>query len=264
MKQSWKSVGSDFKNGTDFWNNPINKQLRQLKKMKFRGTKEEAKEYKIIFEDELKKNIAIPIRKEQLKWYNPTFMIQKVNGKWRKILDAKSLNKQIAEFYIKSTRFQQVQKESQPYLAFELQNNHYTHRAMQFGIKHSPIHFATAMEPIMQLIRMKTEIRIINYVDYVLFFHLNMEYLKNMIKKRYLNGTSLVNQHPEVLFRATLETSHPVAQQFARIISIGNTLSDIQQFWIRFGALLSECTIAWERVESNEKEKKIVQKIIGL
>ncbi|KAA6313240.1 MAG: hypothetical protein EZS28_055790, partial [Streblomastix strix] len=23
MKQSWKSIGSDFKNGTDFWNNPM-------------------------------------------------------------------------------------------------------------------------------------------------------------------------------------------------------------------------------------------------
>ncbi|KAA6335510.1 MAG: putative Pro-Pol polyprotein, partial [Streblomastix strix] len=76
-----------------------------------------------------------------------------------------------------------VQAESQPYLAFEFQNNHYTYRAMPFGTKHSPIYFATAMEPIMQQIRIKTEIRIINYVDDILLLHQNKEYLKIMTQK---------------------------------------------------------------------------------
>ncbi|KAA6364698.1 MAG: hypothetical protein EZS28_039774, partial [Streblomastix strix] len=44
--------------------------------MKFRGTQEEAKEYKTILEQVLKENIVIPIKKEQIKWYNPTFMIK--------------------------------------------------------------------------------------------------------------------------------------------------------------------------------------------
>ncbi|KAA6368720.1 MAG: putative reverse transcriptase, partial [Streblomastix strix] len=185
----------------------INNLQRQLKIMKFRGTEEEAKEYKIMLEEELKENIVIPIRKEQIKWYNPTFMIKKANGKWRKILDAKALNKQIADFHFKmhdsnevkqtirpgdwgtsldlSSAFHHliVQTESQPYLAFEFQNNYYTYRAMPFGTKHSPIYFATAMEPIMQQIRMKTEIRIINYVDDILLLHQNKEYLKNMTQK---------------------------------------------------------------------------------
>ncbi|KAA6341195.1 MAG: hypothetical protein EZS28_052474 [Streblomastix strix] len=69
--------------------------------MKFRGTEEEAKEYKIILEEELKENIVIPIKKEKIKWYNLTFMIKKANGKWRKIMDAKALNKQIADFHFK-------------------------------------------------------------------------------------------------------------------------------------------------------------------
>ncbi|KAA6400360.1 MAG: hypothetical protein EZS28_004117 [Streblomastix strix] len=69
--------------------------------MKFRGIEEEAKEYKIMLEEELKENIVIPIIKEQIKWYNPTFMVNKANGKWRKILDAKALNKQIADFHFK-------------------------------------------------------------------------------------------------------------------------------------------------------------------
>ncbi|KAA6318577.1 MAG: hypothetical protein EZS28_054926, partial [Streblomastix strix] len=78
----------------------INNLQCQLKIMKFRGTEEDAKEYKIMLEEELKENIVIPIRKEQIKWYNTTFMIKKANGKWRKILDAKTLNKQIADFHL--------------------------------------------------------------------------------------------------------------------------------------------------------------------
>ncbi|KAA6374162.1 MAG: hypothetical protein EZS28_030309 [Streblomastix strix] len=154
----------------------INSLQRQLKIMKFRGTKEEAREFKTMLEEELKENIVIPIKKEQIKWYNATFMIKNANGKCRKILDAKAFNKQIADFHFKmhdSIEVKQtirpgdwgtsldltsafhhliVQAESQPYLAFEFQNNHYTYRAMLFGTKHSPIYFATAMEPIMQQI----------------------------------------------------------------------------------------------------------------
>ncbi|KAA6374302.1 MAG: hypothetical protein EZS28_030173 [Streblomastix strix] len=68
-------------------------------------------------------------------------------------------------------------------LVFEFQNNHYTYRAMPFGTKHSPIHFATAMEPIMQQIRMKTEIRITNYVDDIVLLHKSKEYLKNKTQR---------------------------------------------------------------------------------
>ncbi|KAA6368913.1 MAG: hypothetical protein EZS28_035559, partial [Streblomastix strix] len=76
-----------------------------------------------------------------------------------------------------------VQTESQPYLSFEFQNNYYTYRAMPFGTKHSPLYFAAAMEPITQQIRMKTEIRIISYVDDIFLFHQNKEYLRNVAQK---------------------------------------------------------------------------------
>ncbi|KAA6388424.1 MAG: hypothetical protein EZS28_016047 [Streblomastix strix] len=155
----------------DNWS--ANKLQYQLKKMKFRRKEEEAKEYKIRLVEELKENIVIPIRKEQIKWYNHIFMIKKANGKQRKKLDAKALNKEIADFPFKmhdSNKVKQtirfgyqctsldlfsaflhliVQIGTQPYLSFEFQNNHYSYRAMPFGIKHSQIYFATAMEPIM-------------------------------------------------------------------------------------------------------------------
>ncbi|KAA6366742.1 MAG: putative Transposon Ty3-G Gag-Pol polyprotein [Streblomastix strix] len=174
--------------------------------MEFKGT-EEAREYKIMLEEELKENIVIPIKKEKIKWYNPTFMIKKASGKWRKILDEKVLNKQIADFHFKMHDLNKVKQtiglgdwstsldlssafhhliaqiESQPYLAFEFQNNHYTYRAMPFGTKHSPIYFTTAMEPIMQQIRLKTETKIINCIDDILPLHQNKEYLKNMTQR---------------------------------------------------------------------------------
>ncbi|KAA6386676.1 MAG: putative Pro-Pol polyprotein [Streblomastix strix] len=175
--------------------------------MKFRGTEEEVREYKIMLEEKLKENIEILIKKEQIKQYNPTFMIKKANGKWRKILDAKALNKFNADFHFKNHDSNEqkqtirigdlstslylpstfhhliVQTELQPYLAFEFQNNYYTYRAMLFETKQSPIYFATAMEPIMRQIRMKMEIKIINYVDDILLLHQNKEYLKNMTQR---------------------------------------------------------------------------------
>ncbi|KAA6398168.1 MAG: hypothetical protein EZS28_006302, partial [Streblomastix strix] len=175
-----------------------------VKDNKIQGNGRISEKYKIILEEELKENIVTSIRKEQIKWYNPAFMIKKAKGKWRKILDAKALNKQIAYFHFKmhdsieekqtiklgdwgtsldrSSAFHHliVQIESQPYLVFEFQNNNNTYRAMLFGTKHSPIYFAIAMEPIMRQVRMKIEIKIINYIDDILLLHQNKEYQKNM------------------------------------------------------------------------------------
>ncbi|KAA6373887.1 MAG: hypothetical protein EZS28_030583 [Streblomastix strix] len=86
-------------------------------------------------------------------------MIKKANGKWRKILDAKTLNKQIADFHFKmhdSNEAKQIielrdgstsldhssalyhlilQTESQTILTFDFQNNNYTNRAMSIETK---------------------------------------------------------------------------------------------------------------------------------
>ncbi|KAA6365397.1 MAG: hypothetical protein EZS28_039077 [Streblomastix strix] len=125
--------------------------------MKFEGTENQAKKCKIILEEELKENIVIPFRKEQTIQYNLTFMIKKAYGKQRKILDAKVLNKQIADFHFK---MHDSNESKQNHNHTQHSNSRTTtiYRAMPFGTKHQPIYFATAMEPIMQQLRMKTEI----------------------------------------------------------------------------------------------------------
>ncbi|KAA6357325.1 MAG: hypothetical protein EZS28_047148, partial [Streblomastix strix] len=175
--------------------------------MKFKGTVEETKKYKIMLEEELKENIVISIRKEQIKQHNPTLLIKNANRKWGNIQAGTALNMEIADFHFKmhdsnevkqtirlgdrstskdlSSAFHHliVQTESQSYLAIEFQNNHYTYSAMPLRTKHSSIFFATAIEPIMQQIRMKADIRIINYVDDILILLQNKEYLKNITQK---------------------------------------------------------------------------------
>lgn len=51
--------------------------------------------YKKLLEEELKEGIIEITTKENVKWWNPTFLVPKPNGEWRKILDAKQLNKEI-------------------------------------------------------------------------------------------------------------------------------------------------------------------------
>ncbi|KAA6323043.1 MAG: hypothetical protein EZS28_054359, partial [Streblomastix strix] len=176
--EQWETINMKDFNQQGFtlqWkdNLSINNLQRQLKTMKFRGTEDEAKEYKII-EREMEKDTRCESA-EQTDGRLPLQDALSIEVKqtirlrdWGTSLDLTSAFHHLI-----------VQAESQPYLAFEFQNNHYTYRAMPFGTKHSPIYFATAMEPIMQQIRMKTEIRIINYVDDILLLHQNKEYLKN-------------------------------------------------------------------------------------
>ncbi|KAA6360576.1 MAG: hypothetical protein EZS28_043898 [Streblomastix strix] len=54
---------------------------------------------------------------------------------------------------------------------------------MPFGTKHSPIYFATTLESIKQQIRMKTEIKIIKFVDDIYLLHQNKDYVKNMTQR---------------------------------------------------------------------------------
>ncbi|KAA6355754.1 MAG: hypothetical protein EZS28_048719, partial [Streblomastix strix] len=185
-----------------------------------------------MLKEELIENIAIPIRKEHFQWYNPKFMEKETNRKRRKILNAKALNIQIADFQFKMQDSNEVKQtirhenwgisldfcsafhhlivlfESQPYLTFEFQNNHYTQKAMPFGTKHSPIYLATTMNPIKQQIKMKIEIRIINNVEYIRLLYQDKEYLKNMTKNIIVTlkhfGFTIFTEKSEIVLKQTV------------------------------------------------------------
>ncbi|KAA6382216.1 MAG: hypothetical protein EZS28_022259 [Streblomastix strix] len=59
-------------------------------------------------EKELREDIIVEIHPELDKWFNPTFIIPKPHGKWRKILEASSLNNEIQTIHFKMNGTDQV------------------------------------------------------------------------------------------------------------------------------------------------------------
>ncbi|KAA6365724.1 MAG: putative Transposon Ty3-G Gag-Pol polyprotein [Streblomastix strix] len=129
------------------------------------------------------------IPKEQVKWWNPTFLVPKPSGERRKILDANLLNEEIQPLHFQMNGVEQVRYFLIPndwaetldlksafhhlivypphreYLAFEVDNHHYQYRAMPFGCKHSSIFFTQTLTHLQTEICKRTDIRIINYSD---------------------------------------------------------------------------------------------------
>ncbi|KAA6389499.1 MAG: putative Transposon Ty3-I Gag-Pol polyprotein [Streblomastix strix] len=168
----------------------------------FRGTQEEKKAYQEKLKEELEEGIIIPIQQDQVKWWNHTFLKKKPNGTQRKILDASKLNKEIEKLYFKMHGLEDVQylanqmeqstsldlksafhhitvsPNSISYLAFNFNNNNYAYKAMPFGIKHSPIFFAEAIESIFRQIKIHSEIKIMNCYNGILLIHQDRQILK--------------------------------------------------------------------------------------
>ncbi|KAA6390571.1 MAG: hypothetical protein EZS28_013903 [Streblomastix strix] len=178
FKQIWEQIGKEEFINTGFYLRfkDYNSQQRLEENrmiISFKGTYEEKKAYQEMLREELEEGIVEPIQQDQVKWWNPTFLIKKPNETWRKILDASKLNKEIEKLHFKMHRLEEVQylanqmdyatsldlkaafhqitvsPNSIPYLAFNFNNNNYTYKAMPFGTKHSPIFFAEAIESIL-------------------------------------------------------------------------------------------------------------------
>ncbi|KAA6362730.1 MAG: hypothetical protein EZS28_041743 [Streblomastix strix] len=71
-----------------------------------------------------------------------------------------------------------ISPNSTPYLAFNFNKNNYAQRAMPFGTKLSPIFFAEAIQSILREVRMRSEVKILNYCDDILLIHQNKDLLK--------------------------------------------------------------------------------------
>ncbi|KAA6365935.1 MAG: putative reverse transcriptase, partial [Streblomastix strix] len=168
----------------------------------FSGSREEEIAYTEKLEEELCENITEEIHPEQAKWFNPTFIIPKLHLKWRKILDASALNKEIQTIHFKmngtdhmrdlirkgdwatsldlKSAFHHliVYPPHRKCLALEAMGKVDQYRAMPFGTQHSPIFFAQALAMVLTKMRRESDIRILNYVDDLLLLHQNKERLR--------------------------------------------------------------------------------------
>ncbi|KAA6365319.1 MAG: hypothetical protein EZS28_039154 [Streblomastix strix] len=181
FRQTWEQIGKgEFINAgfyLRFKDQNSQQKLEENKMMiPFRGTQEEKEAYQEMLKEELEEGIVVPIQKNQVKWWNHTFLIKKPNGTWRKILDASKLNKEIEKLHFKMHGLEEIQylanqmdyatsldlksafhhitvsPNSIPYLAFNFNNNNYAYKAMHFETRHSPIFFAEAIESILRQI----------------------------------------------------------------------------------------------------------------
>jgi hypothetical protein len=66
-----------------------------LRPCPFKGTPRTNKAYKEILQTELEEGIIEITTRELVKCWNPTFIVPKPDGGWRKILDATQLNDEI-------------------------------------------------------------------------------------------------------------------------------------------------------------------------
>ncbi|KAA6399761.1 MAG: putative Transposon Ty3-G Gag-Pol polyprotein [Streblomastix strix] len=173
----------------------------------FRATQEEKKAYQEMLKEELEEGIVIPIQQDQVKWWNHTFLIKKLNGTWRNNLDASKLNKEIEKLHFKMHELEEipylanqmdyatsldlksafyhiaVSPNSIPYLTFNFNNNNYAYKAMPFGTKHSTFYFAEVIESILRQIRIHLEIKVLNYCDDILLIHQDKQKLKTQSMK---------------------------------------------------------------------------------
>ncbi|KAA6403167.1 MAG: hypothetical protein EZS28_001293 [Streblomastix strix] len=148
----------------------------------FSGSREEEIVQTEKLEEELRKNIKEQMHPEQAKWFNKISKILMLHEKWREILDANSLNKEIQKTPIKMNGTNQVRDlirkgdwatsldlksafhhliiypPHRPYLAFEAIRKVYQYRAMLFETQHSPMFFAQALAVVLTKIRRESDI----------------------------------------------------------------------------------------------------------
>ncbi|KAA6369759.1 MAG: hypothetical protein EZS28_034713, partial [Streblomastix strix] len=172
--QARKQIGKgEFKNSRFYLRFKDQNSQQKLEENKmiipFKVTQEEKNAYQEMLKEELEEGLVVTIQQDQVRWWNHTFLIKKLNETWRKNLDASKLNKEIEKLHFKMHGQEEVQylanqmdyassldlkstfhhitvsPISIPYLAFNFNNNNYTYKAMPFGTKHSQIFFVEAI-----------------------------------------------------------------------------------------------------------------------
>jgi ribonuclease HI len=197
-REAWRDIGGEelvLRGITAEWKDgQAVERLRRLRRPEvYRCSPKMVTEYMKLLDEELKEGIVVEIKEEEAKWINPTFLVPKGRtGKYRKVLDCKVLNDQIADVHFTMDGAETVcdlirpddwatsidiqgafnhvpvDREFQPYLAFQFQGKTYMYAGMPFGVKHAPLIFTLLMRKVMVAVRERFGVRAISYMDDIL------------------------------------------------------------------------------------------------
>jgi ribonuclease HI len=141
---------------------------------------------------ELREELIEEVKPSQVEWVNPTFLVQKASGEWRKILSCVALNRCLRDKTIKLESVETViglaargdwatkidlksayshvtvQREFRPYLGFQYQGRLYRYRTMPFGLKTAPRVFTKILRPVAAYLREHYDTRLVIYMDDIL------------------------------------------------------------------------------------------------
>ncbi|KAA6379680.1 MAG: putative Transposon Ty3-G Gag-Pol polyprotein, partial [Streblomastix strix] len=173
---------------------------KRLKFQEFQGTEEEERIYIEVLQEEIQQGVVTRIPKEEVLFLNRTFVIPKKDGRKRKILDCRQVNRYLQDISFKGEDFKKVanitlrgdwatvldissvynhikvSEELQKYLAFTFAKETYTYIGMPFGLKTAPYIFHKHLHPAITLLR-KEGIRMIVYFDDILILAQNPDLL---------------------------------------------------------------------------------------
>jgi ribonuclease HI len=148
-----------------------------------------AVEYTRLLEEELREGIVEEADPKEVRWINPTFLVPKKNGKFRKILDCRELNAELRDVSFAMEGAETVRdlarkgdwatsldihsafshipvnKDLQPYLGFKFRSKTYTYKGMPFGVKNAPRVFTLLMRRVAAAIRERWATRMVCYMD---------------------------------------------------------------------------------------------------
>jgi ribonuclease HI len=167
--------------------------LRKRKAPTYNPSTALATQYSSLLAEELEQGVVAEIDPTAVRWANPTFLVPKKNGKFRKILDCRALNEELRDVPFKMEGPSTVRELArpgdwatsldihsafnhipvhpslQPYLTFSFRGKTYGYKAMPFGVKHAPRVFTLVMRRAIRAVRERWHVRAISYMDDLLF-----------------------------------------------------------------------------------------------
>ncbi|KAA6387402.1 MAG: putative Transposon Ty3-G Gag-Pol polyprotein [Streblomastix strix] len=200
--------------------------VQQWRVINFDGNEEQAELQDQLIIEELNQGIIKVINQQQVLLQNRTFAIKKQGGGLRRIMDCGPLNthlkfqhfamndvNKVLEIWKKDdwaclmdikSAFNHVALtgEMEKHLAFTHRGVHYTQVGMSFGISIAPMTFAKTKQIVIDRVKSKSPVRIVNFADYILFLMQDQKQLEKEIKwivQKFRKQGWIINENMSIL-----------------------------------------------------------------